>query len=74
LLAGSAACGSEPDGPDNKELPELLGIGDAHRTMVVFHAGVALLCVVTLPAVARGAALLEARFARSLLAPRRTQR
>jgi hypothetical protein len=60
---------SLPDGPDNKELPELLGFGDAYLTTVAFYLVVAVLLALTLPAVARGAALFEARIARALLTP-----
>jgi hypothetical protein len=56
-----------PDGPDNRDLPELLGLGDAYGTAVVFYLAAALLFAVTLPTVARCAARLEARFARALL-------
>ncbi|MFC4072588.1 sensor domain-containing protein [Actinoplanes subglobosus] len=54
---------------DSTELPEMLGFGDGYLTNAVFHGLVALVFVVSLPAVARWAALLEARFAATLLAP-----
>lgn len=56
-----------PSGPDNRDLPELLGLGDSYLTATLFHAVAALLFLVTLPAIVRGAAVLEARFARALL-------
>lgn len=54
-----------PDG--GTELAEMLGFGDAYPTTVVWHLVVGVLFAVTLPAVARWAAVLEARFARALL-------
>jgi hypothetical protein len=59
---------SLPDG--NRELPELLGFGDAYLTIAAFHAAIAAILVVTLPVVARRAALFEARFAEKLLTSR----
>lgn len=59
-----------PSGPDYQELPELLGLGDAYLTNVGFYLITAAIFAATLPAVARAWALLEARFARSLLASR----
>ena len=56
-----------PSGPDHRDLPELLGLGDSYLTATLFHAVAALLFLVTLPAIVRGAAVLEARFARALL-------
>ncbi|BEL07136.1 hypothetical protein Q0Z83_053270 [Actinoplanes sichuanensis] len=53
---------------DSKELPELLGFGDAYLTNVAFYGVLAVVFLVTLPAVARWAALFEARFAERLLA------
>ncbi|WP_093622454.1 sensor domain-containing protein [Actinoplanes philippinensis] len=55
---------------DNNELPELLGFGDAYLTNVAFYGLLAVAFMVTLPAVARWAALFEARFAERLLAGR----
>ena len=56
-----------PDGPDDSKLPELLGLGDAYLTNVLFYLVLALFFAATLPAVARCAALLDARFADRLL-------
>jgi signal transduction histidine kinase len=58
---------SIPRGPDNTDLPELLGLGDATSTRTVFYLTVGLLFALTLYPVVRGAALLEAMFARGLL-------
>jgi signal transduction histidine kinase len=58
---------SIPRGPDNTDLPELLGLGDATSTRTVFYLTVGLLFALTLYPVVRGAALLEAMFARALL-------
>jgi hypothetical protein len=58
-----------PGGPEARELPELLGLGGSYLTKVAFYGVLALVFVVTLPAVTRWAALLEARFAERLLGP-----
>jgi hypothetical protein len=55
---------------DGREVPEMLGFGDAYLTKVTFYGVLAVVFVVTLPAVARWAALFEARFAARLLAAR----
>jgi Putative sensor len=54
-----------PDG--DRELPELLGLGDSYLTIVLFYLVVAVLFAVTLPAVVHASARLEARFAAALL-------
>ncbi|MEU4422846.1 sensor domain-containing protein [Actinoplanes sp. NPDC024001] len=61
---------SLPNGPDERDLPELLGFGEGYLTAVGFYLVLAVLFAITLPAVVRGSALLEARFARALLGPR----
>ncbi|HEU4348625.1 MAG TPA: sensor histidine kinase [Actinoplanes sp.] len=58
---------SVPRGPDNTDLPELIGLGDATSTRMVLYMGAGLLFALTLYPVVRGAALLEALFARVLL-------
>jgi hypothetical protein len=58
---------SLPNGPDDRDLPELLGFGDSYLTSIGFYLVLAVLFAITLPAVVRAAALLEARFARALL-------
>jgi hypothetical protein len=61
---------SLPGGADDQGLPELLGLGDSYGTSVGFYLVSALVFAVTLPAVTRGAARLEARFAQAFLAGR----
>jgi signal transduction histidine kinase len=58
---------SLPDGPDNQDLPDLLGFSSDYSTHVVFYLVVGAFFAVTLYPVVRGAALLEALFARGLL-------
>jgi signal transduction histidine kinase len=58
---------SLPDGPDDQDLPELLGMGPGLGIRIVFYAVLGVLFALTLPFVVRGMALLEAQFARVLL-------
>jgi signal transduction histidine kinase len=58
---------SVPYGPDNTDLPELLGLGDGRGTRIAFYAALGLLFALTLPAAVRLAALLQAQFGRALL-------
>jgi signal transduction histidine kinase len=58
---------SIPRGPDNTDLPELLGLGDATSTRMWFYLALGAFFMLTLYPVVRGAALLEAQFARALL-------
>jgi signal transduction histidine kinase len=58
---------SIPRGPDNTDLPELLGLGDAQSTRVVFYLVVGVFFALTLYPVVRGVTLIEALFARGLL-------
>ena len=58
---------SIPRGPDNTDLPQLLGMGDAWGTRVVFYTAAGIFFAGTLYPVIRGVALLEAHFARGLL-------
>jgi signal transduction histidine kinase len=58
---------SIPDGPDDQDLPELLGFGPGLGVRVVFYAVLGVLFALTLPSVVRAAAVLEAQFARVLL-------
>ncbi|MGA5300939.1 sensor histidine kinase [Nucisporomicrobium flavum] len=58
---------SIPRGDDNTDLPELLGMGDAWGTRVVFYMALGFFFLGTLYPVIRGAALLEGLFARALL-------
>jgi signal transduction histidine kinase len=58
---------SIPRGPDNTDLPQLLGMGDAWVTRAVFYTAAGVFFAGTLYPVVRGVALLEALFARGLL-------
>ncbi|WP_212991386.1 sensor histidine kinase [Actinoplanes auranticolor] len=58
---------SIPRGPDNQDLPELLGLGADYSTRVVFHMAIGFFFAGTLVPVIRGLAMLEAGFARGLL-------
>jgi signal transduction histidine kinase len=56
-----------PYGPGNQDLPQLLGMGDAYSTRVIFYSAAGVFFAGTLIPVIRGVALLEALFARGLL-------
>ncbi|HEY0697661.1 MAG TPA: sensor domain-containing protein, partial [Micromonospora sp.] len=56
-----------PHPPDNKDLPELLGLGDSASLRIWFNVAVGAFFALTLLPVVRGAALLAAQFARGLL-------
>ncbi|MEV6348121.1 sensor domain-containing protein [Actinoplanes sp. NPDC051851] len=56
-----------PDGPQDHDVPGLLGLGDGYLTGVGFYLVVAAFFALTLPTVTRAAAVLEARFAQGLL-------
>ena len=56
-----------PRGPDDQELPELIGLGDDTGTRIGFYLLIGAFFALTLYPVVRGAALLEAQFARGLL-------
>ena len=58
---------SIPRGPDNTDLPQLIGLGDATSTRFTFYLALGVFFALTLYPVVRGAALLEAQFARALL-------
>ena len=58
---------SLPNGTDETDLPDLLGFDDSYGTKVVFYLAVGIFFAGTLYWVVRGAALLEAYFARGLL-------
>ena len=58
---------SVPRGPDNTDLPELLGMGDAWETRMIFYMAAGFFFLGTLYPVVRGMALMEAHFARGLL-------
>jgi signal transduction histidine kinase len=56
-----------PRGPDNTSLAQLIGLGDSAIARIGFQTAVGLVCLIALPGVVRGCALLEAGFARALL-------
>jgi signal transduction histidine kinase len=58
---------SIPRGPDNQSLAQLIGLGDSTVARVGLQTAIGVICLVTLPAVVRGCALLSAGFSRSLL-------
>jgi signal transduction histidine kinase len=58
---------SLPDGPNDQDLPDLLGFNNDYGTKVTFYLVIGVFFVLTLYPVVRGAALLEAQFARGLL-------
>ncbi|UWZ37317.1 sensor domain-containing protein [Dactylosporangium roseum] len=58
---------SIPRGPNNTDLPELLRLGSGTGTRLIFYTGLGVFFALTLMPVVRGAALLEAQFARALL-------
>jgi signal transduction histidine kinase len=59
-----------PEGPDSRELPELLGLGEGLGVRIVFNAVLGLVLLLTLPPVTRAMALLEAQLGRALLTSR----
>lgn len=58
---------SIPRGPDNQSLAELIGLGGSDTARIGLQTAIGLFCLVTLPAVVRGCALISAGFSRSLL-------
>jgi signal transduction histidine kinase len=58
---------SIPSGPDNRDLPDLLGLDPSYSTRVVFYLVLGAFFALTLYPVVRGSALLEAIFARAML-------
>jgi signal transduction histidine kinase len=58
---------SIPRGAGNTDLPELIGLGDATSTRTLFYLALGAFFALTLYPIVRGAALLEAQFARALL-------
>jgi DNA-binding NarL/FixJ family response regulator len=56
-----------PQSDDSKELHELLGMADTTANRVGLNVAIGLFFLLTLPLIARGAALLEAGFGRGLL-------
>jgi signal transduction histidine kinase len=58
---------SIPRGPDNHSLAELIGLGDGAFARIGLQTTIGLICLITLPAVVRGCALVSAGFSRLLL-------
>ncbi|MET0711978.1 MAG: sensor domain-containing protein, partial [Jiangellaceae bacterium] len=58
---------SIPRGPDNTSLAQLIGLGDSTFARIGFQTVVGLVCLLTLPLVVRGCALMSAGFSRALL-------
>ncbi len=58
---------SIPRPPDNKDLNELIGLGSGDDVRILLYTGIGAVFALTLVPVVRGAAQLEAQFARALL-------
>ncbi len=58
---------SIPRGPDNTSLAQLIGLGDSAFARIGFQTAIGLVCLVSLPLVVRGCALISAGFSRLLL-------
>src|SRR3981189_2412840 len=58
---------SIPRGPDNQSLAKLIGLGDRTSARVVVQTAIGVFCLVPLPLVTRGCALLSAGLSRALL-------
>ncbi|KAA0081037.1 sensor histidine kinase [Mycolicibacterium sp. P9-64] len=58
---------SIPRGPDNQSLAELIGLGDSTFARIGLQTTIGLVCLITLPVVVRGCALISAGFSRLLL-------
>src|SRR4051812_29314028 len=58
---------SIPNGPDDQDLPELLGMHGDYASKTIFYLAVGIFFAGTLYPIVRGSALLEAYFARGLL-------
>ncbi|OBC15804.1 histidine kinase [Mycobacterium sp. 852013-50091_SCH5140682] len=56
-----------PRGPDNRSLAQLIGLGDSTFARVGLQTAIGVLCLITLPFVVRGCALIAAGFSRLLL-------
>ncbi|MEJ3743261.1 sensor histidine kinase [Actinomycetes bacterium KLBMP 9797] len=56
-----------PHGPDDQDLPELLGLGGGTGARIVLYTAIGVFFLITLPVVVRGLAVLEASFGRALL-------
>lgn len=58
---------SIPRGPDNTSLAQLIGLGDSAVARIGFQTVIGIVCLLSLPLVVRGCALLSAGFSRLLL-------
>jgi signal transduction histidine kinase len=58
---------SIPRGPDNTSLAQLVGLGDSTFARIGFQTAIGVACLLSLPLVVRGCALLSAGFSRFLL-------
>jgi signal transduction histidine kinase len=58
---------SIPRGPDNKSLAQLIGLGDSTAARVGLQTAIGVFCLITLPLVARGCALMSAGLSRAML-------
>jgi signal transduction histidine kinase len=58
---------SIPRGPDNTSLAQLIGLGDSTFARIGLQTAIGLVCLITLPVVVRGCALISAGFSRVLL-------
>jgi signal transduction histidine kinase len=56
-----------PNGPDDQDLAELLGLGDSIGARIAMYSAFGVFFLITLPLVVRGSALLEASLGRALL-------
>ncbi|WP_246273673.1 sensor histidine kinase [Phytohabitans houttuyneae] len=56
-----------PNGPDDQDLAELLGLGDSIGARIAMYSAFGLFFLITLPVVVRGCALLEVSFGKALL-------
>jgi signal transduction histidine kinase len=58
---------SIPRGPDNQSLAQLIGLGDSAFARIALQTAIGVVCLITLPIVVRGCALISAAFSRFLL-------
>jgi signal transduction histidine kinase len=58
---------SIPRGPDNRSLAQLIGLGDSTFARVGLQTAIGLVCLISLPVIVRGCALISAVFSRFLL-------
>lgn len=58
---------SIPRGPDNTSLAQLIGLGDSAVARIGFQTAIGVVCLLSLPLVVHGCALLDAALSRMLL-------